>query len=116
MKVAISASATGANAELDPHFGRCAYFVLYDSDNGRYESIPNPARTEGSGAGIRAAQTVIDQGVGVVITGSLGPNASKVLEAAGIECYAGTGNVVKESVSAFENGLLAKAGVSPARR
>ncbi|RJX21464.1 MAG: dinitrogenase iron-molybdenum cofactor biosynthesis protein [Ammonifex sp.] len=106
MKLAVSASGTGAEAALDLHFGRCAHFVIYDAETGSYTDILNPARGTGSGAGIRAAQAVVGEGVRVVITGSVGPNASRVLRAAGVKCYAGTKGKVKDAVEAYKNGLL----------
>jgi predicted Fe-Mo cluster-binding NifX family protein len=110
MRLAVSAAGTGADAALDLHFGRCANFVIYDAGTGTYTDISNPACGMGSGAGIRAAQAVVNQGVDVVITGSLGPNASRVLRAAGVKCYTATKGKVKEAVEAYKNGLLAIVG------
>lgn len=106
MKIAVSAMKPGPTAAVDPHFGRCPYFAIYDSITKIWETIPNPASNASGGAGIQAAQAVVNRGVQVVITGSLGPNAYRVLEAAAIRCFTGAQGTVQEAVNAYEQGKL----------
>lgn len=106
MKITVSASDKGPDAPFEPHFGRCAYFVIYDGDAGSYVSVPNPGSTAGGGAGIRAAQTVVEQGVGIVISGSIGPKAFQVLDRAGIKCYGAAGTSVRNCIAAYTKGSL----------
>ena len=75
MKIAITAEGTDLQAFLDPRFGRCPYFLLVDPDTLECKAMPNPGMSAGGGAGIKAAHTLIGQGVKVVITGQCGPNA-----------------------------------------
>jgi predicted Fe-Mo cluster-binding NifX family protein len=42
MKIAVSATGTDLNAQVDPRFGRCANFILVDTDTMAFEAIPNP--------------------------------------------------------------------------
>ncbi|ACX52213.1 Dinitrogenase iron-molybdenum cofactor biosynthesis protein [Ammonifex degensii KC4] len=114
MKVAVSATGQGTEALVDPRFGRCPYFVIYDTDSGSYYAVPNPAQAAGGGAGIQAAQTIVAQGVSAVITGNLGPNAFQVLAAAGIKCYVGAGGTVQEAIEAFRQGKLSLASSATA--
>lgn len=106
MRIAVSASREGPDAPFEAHFGRCAYFVIYDSDSKSYISLPNPGGAAGGGAGIQAAQTVIGQKVGIIISGKIGPNAYQVLDRAGIKCYRGTGKSVKDVIAAYGKGSL----------
>lgn len=106
MKIAVSASNKGPDAAFEPHFGRCAYFVIYDSDTGTYTSVPNPGSTAGGGAGIQAAQAAVEHKVDIVISGSVGPKAYQVLERAGIKCYGAAGASVRDSVAAYNKGSL----------
>lgn len=116
MKIAVSAAAARPEAAVDGHFGRCAYFVIYDTAAQSWQAMANPASGAGGGAGVQAAQAVVDQGVNVVVTGSLGPNAYKVLQAAGIRCFTGARGTVKEAVAAYEKGALKEVRDEPAPR
>ena len=43
MKIALSVTAPGLDAEIDPRFGRCPYFIVADPDTMAFEAIPNPS-------------------------------------------------------------------------
>ena len=75
MKICVSAVANSLDAQLDPRFGRCPYFVIVDLESMQFEAIPNDASGAMGGAGIQAAQTIAGKGVTVLITGNVGPNA-----------------------------------------
>jgi len=106
MKICVTASGPGLDAPLDPRFGRCAYFVLVDSETLEAESTPNNSAGAASGAGIQAAQTIANLGASVLITGNVGPNAAQTLTAAGVKIYLADGGNVKDSVERFKNGEL----------
>ena len=114
MKVCITARGEGLTAEVDPTFGRAAYFVFVDTETGAIESIANAPGAHG--AGVQASQTVADKGAKVVITGSVGPNAYQGLAAAGIEMYTGATGTVKEALDAFNSGELARSGGATGER
>lgn len=44
MKVAISSTGSSPDAKLDSHFGRCSFFVIYDTETAATEYIPNPIK------------------------------------------------------------------------
>ncbi len=52
MKVCVSAVAGGLDAQVDPRFGRCPYFLIVDSETMKFEAVPNTASRSMSGAGI----------------------------------------------------------------
>jgi predicted Fe-Mo cluster-binding NifX family protein len=106
MKIAVSASGTGPAAQVDPRFGRCVHFVFYDTVAGAYEAVANTGAAASGGSGIQAAQGVVNAGVGTVLTGHIGPNAFRVLDAAGIKCYTGAGGTVEEFIAAYQAGEL----------
>ena len=85
MKVAVSASGPDLDATIDPRFGRCAYFVIVDTDDMNFEAFDNDNIALGGGAGIQSAQFVASKGANVVLTGNCGPNAVQTLSAAGVE-------------------------------
>jgi predicted Fe-Mo cluster-binding NifX family protein len=109
MKVAVSSSGNGLDSQIDPRFGRCAYFIIYDIDNNSFEAIKNESAMLGGGAGITSAQFVASKGVNAIITGNAGPNAVRTLEAAGVRLFVGESGTVKEAVERFKNNELQEA-------
>ena len=110
MKICVSAVANSLDAQLDPRFGRCPYFVIVDSESMQFEAIPNMASGATGGAGIQAAQIIANNGVKVVITGNVGPNAFQALSAAGIKIVTGVFGTVREAVEKYKKGELGETG------
>ena len=106
MKVAVSSNGNNLDAQLDPRFGRCAFFLVINPDDMSFEAFNNESAAQGGGAGIQAAQFLASQGVDAVITGHCGPNAVQTLSAAGVELFAGQAGTVKEVVERFKKGNL----------
>jgi predicted Fe-Mo cluster-binding NifX family protein len=106
MKVAISSTGKDLEAELDPRFGRCAYFLIVDVDSMQYQALKNDSAVASGGAGIAAAQQIVGKGVEAVLTGSCGPNAWEVLSAAGIKVYTDLKGKVSEAVAKYKKGEL----------
>ena len=106
MKVAVSSNGEDLNAQLDPRFGRCAYFLAVNPDNMSFEAFENKSAVQGGGAGIQAAQFLASQGAEAVITGNCGPNAVQTLSAAGVELFEVQTGTVGEVVERFKNGHL----------
>jgi predicted Fe-Mo cluster-binding NifX family protein len=110
MKVAVTATGKDLDSQIDPRFGRCQYFILVDTKTMKATSIDNGANSAAGGAGIKAAQTVINEKVEAVITGNVGPNAFDTLAAADVKIYINARGTVKESVDQFIAGKLQEAG------
>jgi len=106
MKIAISSMGRDLDAHIDPRFGRCAYFVIVDTDDMSFEAFDNENIALGGGAGIQAAQFVASKGANVVITGNCGPNAVRTLSAAGVEVIVGQKGTIRETVDNYKEGNL----------
>ena len=106
MKIAITANKSKPSAALDVRFGRCKFFILFDSETQEWEAYPNPAIDASSGAGTQAAQFIANLGVEVVISGRFGPNAFSALEAAGISMFEATRGNVDVILEAYQGGEL----------
>jgi len=104
MKIAVSAAGPSIEDPVDPRFGRCACFLIIDTGTLDFEVIENSSKNLGGVAGIEAAQRVAGQGVTHVLTGRCGPNAEKVLSAAGIRIVDGCEGTVREAVERFRSG------------
>jgi predicted Fe-Mo cluster-binding NifX family protein len=105
MKIAISARGRNLEAQIDPRFGRAPYFLIVDMDTMECQVVPNQASTT-QGAGIQAASLVASHQPAAVLTGNCGPNAFKVLQAAGIPVVIGAMGKVKDAVQSYQAGLL----------
>ncbi len=104
MKIAVTSTADSKQAMMDERFGRCAYFAVYDTDAQTYAFLDNNASASGHGAGIGAAQYVADLGVGVVLTGNLGPKAKQVLDASGVKGFKLSALNVEDAIKAYQDG------------
>ncbi len=93
--------------ELCPSFGRAPMFYIYDSEIKEGQYVENEAVNAPGGAGIKAAQTVIDAKAEVLLVPRCGENAAKALEAAGVTLYESVGISVEENVQAFLDNKLA---------
>ncbi|MFC1611725.1 NifB/NifX family molybdenum-iron cluster-binding protein, partial [Myxococcota bacterium] len=86
---------------------RTKWFVVYDSESEKWEWLGNTqALNLPQGAGIQAAQQVIDQNVDVVLTGHCGPKAFRTLTTAGVKVVVGITGTVEQAVKQFQTGAL----------
>ncbi len=106
MKVAVTAKGKDLEAQVDPRFGRCSYFLVVDTDTMVAEAIENPNLALGGGAGIQSAQLMAEHDVSVVLTGNCGPNAHQTLNAAGIQIVVGASGCIRDAVDQFKAGSL----------
>ena len=102
MKIAVSSIGKDLDSLIDPRFGRCAYFLLVETDYMSFEVFDNQSIASGGGAGIQSAQFISSKGAKAVITGSCGPNAVQTLAAAGIEVFLGNTGIIKETLQKFK--------------
>jgi predicted Fe-Mo cluster-binding NifX family protein len=102
MKICVTAMGDNLDANVDPRFGRCKYFLVIDVETMNVEFISNDGLMASGGAGIQAAQMVAKTGATIVITGNIGPNAFQTLTSAGVKVITGVSGVVKEVVNKFK--------------
>ncbi|MGD2105294.1 MAG: NifB/NifX family molybdenum-iron cluster-binding protein [Anaerolineae bacterium] len=110
MRIVVSADGEGLVALASSVFGRCQAYVFVDTESMEAETVENPAIGQASGAGIQAAQFVVDEGAEAVITGNVGPNAYNVLQASGTPVYLLKGGTVRDVVEAYKKDQLPRAG------
>ncbi len=104
MKIAITSSGPDLSSTVESRFGRCAYFLVIESDTMEFEALENPNSALGGGAGIQSAQMMVDKGVRAVLTGNCGPNAFSIFNAANIQVITGVQGVVRDAVEQYKSG------------
>jgi len=106
MKIAVSSTGPGLDAEVDPHFGRCRHFIIADPETLEFEALENANINTSSGAGIASAHMLANRAVKAVLTGICGPNAYHVLAAAGVQVINGVSGRVRDAIEGYGAGLL----------
>lgn len=103
MKIALSSMGPSAEAHVSEKFGRCPFFIVYDTETKAITSLPNTAANDEHGAGPAAAQLVIRECADMVLTGALGEHAEAVLKKAGMRCTTGVKGsaTVREAIEMF---------------
>lgn len=102
MKICISTVGPDLTSLIDEVFGRCSYFLIVDNETGEFSAITNKAKETERGAGVAAAQIVVDLGAAVVLCGNIGPNAQTALEQAGIKVISGISTTAKSALDNFQ--------------
>lgn len=103
MKIAVSATGGSLDAQISEQFGRCAYFLIVETETMKFEPVSNPGQGMMGGAGPEAVRVIASRGAEVVITGQVGPNAQQALDAAGTRVVAGyeSNMTVKTAVTKY---------------
>ncbi|MBW1820909.1 MAG: NifB/NifX family molybdenum-iron cluster-binding protein [Deltaproteobacteria bacterium] len=107
MRIAVTSTGKDLDSNMDPRFGRAAYFIIVNPETMEYETVENSQNLNlPQGAGIQAGKTIIDNNADALITGNCGPKAFKVLQSAGVKIFTGAKGSVSEVISKCKNGEL----------
>lgn len=102
MKIAITAQDRELSSEIDSRFGRAKWLIVVNTDTGEFEAHDNSVNLNAvQGAGIQTAQNIANLGVEAVITGNVGPNAFKTLNAACIKVFLTEKQTIQEAIDSF---------------
>jgi len=77
MTFAIATTDNNLKALVDPHFGKCNWFFLYDTETNQSSFIENSASQNQENAGCDAAGILLDKNISMAIAGRFG---SKVVD------------------------------------
>lgn len=106
MKICVTATGNDLESTVDPRFGRCQNFIVVDSETLEFKVVPNSNIDTRGGAGIQSGQLVASEGVKVLLTGNVGPNAFETLSSLGLKIFTGVSGTVKEAVQSYKEGKL----------
>lgn len=80
MKTVITSTGDRMDSAMDPRFGRCAWFCLYDQSNSQATFIKNKYKDEQGGAGNKVAEMMLNMQVDRIVSGDFGPKAKAMLD------------------------------------
>ena len=107
MKIVITAQGQDLSSQLDPRFGRAKWLILTDTDTDSFDVHDNTVNLNASsGAGIQTAQNAANLGAEAVITGNMGPNAFKTLNAVKIKVLLSKASTVQQALDLFKEDKL----------
>jgi len=106
MIIAIPVDEKDMGTNVCASFGRTPYFLIFDTETKESTFLDNSATTSTGGAGIKAAQTIVDNKVNALLTPRCGQNAADVLGAADIKIYKTNSISAKENINIFIAGKL----------
>lgn len=110
MRVAVTTQGTSLDAEVDPRFGRARNFLLVETMTMKSQVIQNAQSLNlPQGAGIQAAQNILQHLPEVILTGNCGPKAFRVLEAAKVRVVVGVKGKIADAVRDYLEGKYAPA-------
>ena len=107
MKVAVTSQGEELSSEIDPRFGRAKWLIVVDTETGTSEAHDNTVNLNAAqGAGIQTGQNIANLGAEAVITGNVGPNAFKTLNAANVKIFLTEKQTVQDAIDSFKAGKL----------
>jgi predicted Fe-Mo cluster-binding NifX family protein len=98
---AITATAPWLEAEVDPRFACCPYFLLVNTVDMTFESVRNPNCMPCDGENTRPAEWMMARGAECILTGRCSPEACRVLAEAGVKVITGCKGSVRAAVESW---------------
>jgi predicted Fe-Mo cluster-binding NifX family protein len=106
MKIIVPVDESNPNTGVCISFGRAPFFMLFDTNVKESIFMRNDAADSQGGAGIKAAQNIVDSQAEVLLTPRCGDNAVDVLKAAGVKLYKTKDGSAMDNIRAFQAGSL----------
>jgi predicted Fe-Mo cluster-binding NifX family protein len=106
MKIAMPVNEKSMETTICHSFGRTPYFLVFDTKSMESVFAHNSAATSQGGAGVKAAQAIVDLGVEALITPRCGENAAEVIKTANIKMYKTINESIKDNIQAFNDSKL----------
>jgi predicted Fe-Mo cluster-binding NifX family protein len=106
MKIAIPVDENTMDTLVCPSFGRAPFFLIYNTNTKESVYLNNSAAASSGGAGIKAAQMIVDSGVDALLVPRCGENAAEVIRRAGVSMYKTINNCIQDNIDALNEGKL----------
>ena len=107
MKIAVPTR----DGHIDDHFGHCAYYTIFDIEEGKIVATSRLDSPEGCGCKSNIASEMEAMGIEVMLAGNMGEGAKNKLEAHNIRVVRGCSGAVESVIEAFLKGYIFDSGV-----
>ena len=104
-RMAVTSRGDDREGEIAP-IARSSFFIIFEGDPENHHVMENSVKKRGSESGIKTAAELVKQDLDIVITGTIGPQALKQLESAGVKVHAGCEGKVKDVLDKCLKGKL----------
>ena len=109
MKIFVNAHEESLNSLIDKSFGRCNYFLIYETENDSFQFVKNPHQDSQESVGAAVAKSAIESGVKAVLAVNPGPRAFNLLQNENIDIYrVNEDSTLKDAINAFTKNELIK--------
>ena len=109
MKLFVNATDESLNSMIDKSFGRCNYFLIYETEDDSHFFKKNPHQDSQESVGAAVAKSAIELGVNTVLAVNPGPRAFNLLQEENIEIYkVNEETKIKDAIVAFTKNELVK--------
>jgi len=99
MRIAIASKGRELSSQVEPRFGRAQYIIIHDTGSPEPEVLDNQEISQlTGGAGVKAAESVVDKRVDYVISQNFGPKALQVFKVANIKAAVISGVTVAQAI------------------
>lgn len=103
MKIAVPAQDRELSSEVDYRFGRAEWLLVIDSGMGDFKAYGNAVSLKCIQlSGTQVAQNLVQDGVQVVLTQHIGPNAFKILKGADVKIFYVIKQTVQKAIESFK--------------
>lgn len=106
MKLIIPVENNEESTKINSSLGRAPYFYFINLETQDIEFIENDAVNSSSGAGVRAAQNIINSGANILITPRCGEKAGNVLDSSDMKIYMSQGDDISKNIQLYKEGKL----------
>ena len=101
MKIAIPVNNKSLESGVCQSFGRAPYFLIYDLDSKESDFLKNSAAISQGGAGVKAAQLIVDGKASALLTPRCGDNAADIFQIANVKIYKTMNESISDNIKAF---------------
>ena len=107
MKIAVPTR----DGHIDDHFGHCAYYTIFEIEDGKIISTSRLDSPEGCGCKSGIAADMEAMGIEVMLAGNMGEGAKNKLESCGIKVVRGCKGDIEAVVTGYLAGFILDSGL-----